>query len=311
MKKMTYEEKKQLAIKYIKTFDIDIDGLLQFYKFYSFSTENLTDYFNKELLENKKVLITGSSSDQIITSQLFDAKMITNYDINPLVEFIYDLKIAAIKELDIDEFINYFYYRNINESSLSYKQYDKIRKHLNNNSLDFWDTLYDKFKPLKIREKLFVCTDEPADRYIYKRFIPYLKDENYYLIKNKDLIPVEFVNCNVLNIPKNIDNNYDLIYFSNIFSRFEMFEFYENHYIKNLYKFLRYILDITNENGKIILDYLYNVKKDERFNKDFHRIYFPIRIFNCEKNISYKEISSIFDGSTINDTILIYTKKNK
>lgn len=308
---MTYEEKKQFAIKYIKTFDINIDGLLQFCKFYSFSTENLSDYFNKELLQNKKVLITGSSADQIITSQLFDAKMITNYDINPLVEFIYDLKIAAIKELDIDEFINYFYYRDINKSTLSYKQYDKIRKYLSGDSLDFWDTLYDKFKPLKIRKKLFVCTDEQDNRIYYKRYTPYLNNENYNLIKTKELVPVKFINCNVLNIPNHIDDKYDLIYFSNIFSRFEMAEFYKNHYIKNLYNFLSDILKITNENGEIILDYLYNVEKDERFDKDFHRISFPIRMFNCEENISYKEISSIFDGSTNNDTILIYTKKNK
>lgn len=306
---MTYEEKKQLAIKYIKTFDIDIDGLLQFYKFYSFSTENLTDYFNKELLENKKVLITGSSSDQIITSQLFDAKMITNYDINPLVEFMYDLKVAAIKELDIDEFINYFYYRNINESSLSYKQYDKIRKHLNNNSLDFWDTLYDKFNQLKIRRKLFIYTDEPADRYIYKRFIPYLSKENYDIIKFKKFLPVEFINCNVLDLYNNINDKYDLIYFSNIFSRLEMNNFYDRKYIKNLYNFMNNILDCTNDNGTIILDYLYNYSKDNFYyeERSCHRILFPIRIFKCKENISYKEIPSVDEFGK--DTILIYTKK--
>ena len=53
---MTYDERKQLAIDYIKTFDVDIEGLLNFWKFYSFSTENLTNTFTKDLLENKNVL---------------------------------------------------------------------------------------------------------------------------------------------------------------------------------------------------------------------------------------------------------------
>lgn len=306
---MTYEEKKQFAIDFIKALDINIEGLFKFYKFYSFSTENLSDYFDKELLENKKVLLTGSSTDQIITAQLFDSNKITNYDINPLVEFMYDLKIAAIKELNIDEFINYFYYREINSNSLSNKKYEKIRNSLNGNSLDFWDTLYDLFKPITIRRKLFVCTDEPADRYIYKKFIPYLSKERYDKLKTKELLPVNFITCNILDLYKKLTYKYDLIYFSNIFSRMEMNSFFDKNYIKNLYKFMNNILNCTNDNGTIILDYLYDCSKSSFYyeERNCHHISFPIRMFKCDENILCKEIPSVNEYGQ--DTILIYTKK--
>ena len=51
----------------------------------------------------KDVLLTGSSADQLIVAQLYGAKSITCFDINPFVQYVYELKMAAIKSLDVDE----------------------------------------------------------------------------------------------------------------------------------------------------------------------------------------------------------------
>lgn len=311
---MTYQEKKTLAITYISNTLDQNKKYSCFYQIYPFSTENLSGYFDEDLLKNKKVLLTGSSADQIITAQLFNAKKITCYDLNPFVEFMYDLKIAAIKELFRDEFINYFYYYNQNETSFDYKIYKRIRKSLTGESLDFWDTLYGSFSALEIRKKLFASKDEENNPELYKELIPYLSEENYYKLNEKsNFVKVGFIESNVLDVTEKLNDSYDTIYFSNIFSRLEMLNFYNKQYIRNLYNFMNRILSHTNLNGNIILDYFYGARKKEFFSVDqkwTHHIRFPIKCFHCEQNISYKEVSSVaYDESAKVDTVLIYTKK--
>ncbi len=308
---MTYEEKKQLALNYIKNSDEENEKYTIFYRIYSFSTENLTEFFNKKLLNDKKVLITGSSADQIIVSQLFDSKKITHFDINPFCKYMYDLKMAALKELNIDSFINYFYFKYKNKNSLDYKKYELIRKNLTGESLDFWDSLYNTYTPLKIRKSIFMDTDEEENRNRYKCLIPYLFEDNYNKLKTKELIPVEFVECSILDLPNYIKDNYDLVYFSNILNRIETAELYKKNYVKKVYKFMSQMIKHTNIDGKILLNYFYSVPEVEFYKNSGTgkevRIKYPIDILNQKENISYKEISSVADYEK--DTVLIYTKK--
>ena len=90
-----------------------------------------------------------------------------------------------------------------------------------------------------------------------------------------------------------------------------MNNFYKNNYVREVYDFINNILKYTNEDGKLLLNYFYYCKKEDFNSKNdmLHRINFLIRIFNCEENISYKEVPSIYDNEK--DTVLIYTKKNK
>ena len=307
---MTYQEKIDLALSYLNNKEKENDFRPIFSRIFPFSTENLTGFFNAELLQDKKVLITGSSADQIITSQLFNAKKITHFDINPFVEFMYDLKMGAIKELDDYEFLNYFYYNTENSETFRYKLYERIRKQLVGESLEFWDTLYNNFSPIKIRRRLFILNNE-EEKNKYKIILPYMFLENYKLLKEKELIPVEFIQCDILNLAQHLNDKYDIIYFSNIFGRQEMYHFYEYDYINNLTKFMTGILDHTKINGKVLLNYFYDLKQEDFYDEKNEMIYsnirYPIELFNCEDNISYKEITGIEDD--YKDTILIYTKK--
>lgn len=308
---MTLLEKIKLAITYISNNENEKYKYSIFYKIYPFSTENLTGFFKEELINNRSILLTGSSADQIITSQLFNSKKITCYDINPFVEFLYDLKIAAIKNLELDNFINFFYTENKNEKALDYRTYQKIRNDLTSESKKFWDTLYSIFSPIQIKQQLFNSCDLEYDLNKYKKIIPYLKKDNYYLLKDREFESVEFLECNVLDITNKIKDSYDIIYFSNIFSRLEMISIYNNHYIKNLYKFFSDILPYVNENGKILLDYFYGVPKKDFENKPWtYHVRFPVRYFKCESAISYLEVSSVSHNEDI-DTVLVYTKTMK
>lgn len=216
IRNMEYLEKKEFAFDYLDSTDKDNFSILN--AIYPFSTENL-NYFTKELLQDKKVLLTGSSDDQILLAQLHKAKLITHFDLNPFVEYFYDLKKAAIKELEIEDFLSYFHYSRKEVNSFSKTIYNQIRKSILSNSLDFWDSLYQKYDVLFLRKKLFQF-EELNDEQDYKKFIPYLAKENYEKLKKQgNFVPVDFIMCNVLDLYQNLKLEYDVIYFSNIFSR--------------------------------------------------------------------------------------------
>lgn len=307
---MTYEEKKQLAHSYLQNKESENDYRPFFNMIYPFTTENLTGFFNAELVKDKKILLTGSSGDQILTSQLYDAKKITHFDINPFAKYMYELKKAAIKELCIYDFLYYFYYNLENSESFRFKEYEKIRNSLEGESLDFWDSLYENYSPLKIRKRLFILSDEERMNK-YFDIIPYMKRDNYELLKNKDFIPVDFVECNLLQLANNIKDKYDVLYFSNILGRIEMSYFFSDDYIINIYKFMRGILNITEDEGKILLNYFYNFSKKDVYDKSnedsIKYIQYPVSRFNCMNNIDFYEMNSISEHGR--DTVMVYTKK--
>lgn len=307
---MTYQERKDLAISYMNNKEKENDFRPLFSRIYPFSTENLTGFFNPDLLKDKKILVTGSSCDQILTAQLYDAKSITQFDINPFVKFMYDLKKASVKELESDEFLNYFYYNYENSDSFRYKLYEKVRNSLDGESLDFWDTLYNNYSPLKIRRRLFILNNEEK-KHKYNYLLPYMFTENYQKLKTKEFIPVEFLNCHILNLPKSLKDKYDMMYFSNILGRLEMIDFFSDDYIQNIYNFMKGLLEHTEIDGKILLNYFYGYSKEDLTNpmneSVLKYIGYPVSIFNCLNNIDYYEMNSYEDEGK--DTVLVYTKK--
>lgn len=307
---MTYEEKKQLAHSYLQNKESEIEFRPFFNMIYPFTTENLAGFFNADLVKDKKILLTGSSGDQILTSQLYGAKKITHFDINPFAKYMYELKKAAVKELNIYDFLYYFYYNLENAESFRFKEYEKIRNSLDGESLDFWDSLYENYSPLKIRKRLFILRDEERMNK-YFDIIPYMKRDNYELLKEKDFIPVDFIECNLLKLADNIKDKYDVLYFSNILGRIEMSYFFSDDYIINIYKFMKGILNITEDEGKILLNYFYSFSKKDVYDKtnedSVKYIHYPVSKFNCMSNIDFHEMDSISEHGR--DTVLIYTKK--
>ena len=312
---MTHEDKLSLAINYIKNQSKDFK---YWYHLYPFSTENLTDFFKKDIIYHKNVLLTGSSADQILTAQLLEASKITNFDLNPITEYLYELKKAAIKELDCDNYLSYFYYNyNQNPNSFSQEMYHIIKNSLHGKYLEFWNTLYEKFNPTEIRTNLFFLQEEEKNMYNYKKYLPYLKGENYEKLRAIiDKVKIDYIETDLLNLAEKLNSSYDLIYLSNIFSRVEMIDFFNiNHYIKNLYYFMMELLEYTKEDGIIILDYLYGYKKYEIYDqtkKYTHHIRFPIKTFKCYDNILLEEVSTVSqDQNSKVDTVISYRKIKK
>ena len=58
---MTYQERKDLAISYMNNKEKDNDFRPLFSRIYPFSTENLTGFFNPDLLKDKNKCITHNN----------------------------------------------------------------------------------------------------------------------------------------------------------------------------------------------------------------------------------------------------------
>lgn len=189
---------------------------------YLFTNENLNAYYRQMNLDGKSMLTVVGSGDHILEAILRGASKIDAFDITPYAIKTYELKSAAIKTLEYEEFIRYFLDYN---SRFDIELYQKIRPALKREDLEFWDAIYKKYKnnPNAIsnlfREKeigLFRYFDvgERANR--LSNIISYLKREQYY--KLREMIGHCQVTCHIrdVNHLDDLGNNYDYILLSNI-----------------------------------------------------------------------------------------------
>ena len=131
----------------------------------------------------------------------------------------YYLKEAAIKALDYNEFITFFY------NQLRYfnkETYSKIMPYLNPVSIPFWNLIFSKKRPEEIitwpcflkSSHLFFNIDLTIKK--QQKISSYLVKENYYKVKEK-LKDVEVrIFLRDVKALDNIDGVYDYIIFSNI-----------------------------------------------------------------------------------------------
>jgi len=95
---------------------------------FGYSNENLEGVYKHILSKRKNIkdaLVVGSSGDQLINAIFYGAKNITLADINPMSEVVTELKIAAIKNLNFNDFLAYWD-RKSRDAILDHKVYSKI-----------------------------------------------------------------------------------------------------------------------------------------------------------------------------------------
>lgn len=227
---------------------------------YPFTTENLNGYMNKLDFKNKKVLTVGSSADQILNVFLLGCKDITLLDINPFVKYYFDLKVAGLLSLQIEEFLSFFTYNKglfKNKNSFNHGTFNKIKNYLNENSYIFWNTLYKEYDNcgLIIRKNLFTMDE-------YKEKVVSLSNNYLRSVENYNLIKSNIENCNPLFLTSDIRNvsnltkeKYDYIFLSNISSFIEkMYTDSVKGFRKNIYELQNHL----NKNGLIYMAYLYD-----------------------------------------------------
>lgn len=310
---MEYSEILDLAIQRCeRTYKYDYNF---FYKIYPFTTENISGYINNFDFNNKSLLTVGSSCDQILNAILLGCKDISLVDINPFCKFYYYLKVAAIIGLDYDEFLLFFRYIdypkvfNNNIDAFNINLFNRIKDTLriiDFQSYMFWDDLFQMFSPLYVRQIMF-SNDEYRNSML-ARCNPYLCNTNTYMIlrnKIKKINP-KFINGNIDTI--NLDRCYDNIWLSNILT-----DWYSTKSIKEI--FLRYE-KLLNNNGKILISYLYDTTINTKYIDKWADIYNLEEIFNIFNKYDLKLLTFVGvdglkwqDDDYKKDSILMYTKK--
>lgn len=308
---MTLNESKKYA-NYI----CNVGNILEhFDRLYPFTTENISGYFKEEEIKNRSILTVGSSGDQAINAFLMGAKEVTIFDINPFTKYFFDLKKAAIINLELDEFLKFFCYCHYpktfykNPTSLDSSVFSTISKDLNIESLEFWSYLFNVFKSKHIRQRLFIDDEYPYR--IVSKLNNYLDEKNYYILKEiiKEFNPT-FIESDLLSIPSKLTKKYDTIYLSNI-----------SHYLKDyqysLYLFRDNLLKLKqfmSDDSIMYFAYLYDMNEKTKAHyywDPIHHLNYVRSVFENEKIKfeSFKGIHGIFhDEENFKDSVLSLRK---
>jgi len=279
---------------------------------YPFTTENITGYINKFDLNNKSLLTLGSSSDQAINAIIKGCKDISVLDICPFTKFYFYLKKAALLSLNYDEFLAFFCYRNFypylednnkvfnKDIFLDFKQLLRL---LDYESYLFWDELFSCYDSLTIRKNMFEYDEDSKD--VLKKINLYLNNKNMYNKCKKNLknINPKFIIGDIKNIK--LERNYDNIWLSNLGQYLK---------IKELKKVVDNLFVNLNEEGKMLVCYLYQTTKDTKYKEEWAKIYNLEEVYKEFKDYALQLDSFIgvrgimFDYKKMKDSILVYKK---
>ena len=188
-------------------------------KAYPYSNENLIGLFKNLKVNNASVLTVGSSGDQLLNALYYGSKDITVMDANLYTKHWIDYKIAAIKNLSFEQFLQYFFDGFAKGEMFCWECYSQFFHDLPEDSQAFWGTIFadPNLTPLHIFMNIIgrkdagtiYATSDFYDTHIaYKRLASILKKGDYHF----DVINAEFnefEDCIG-------DRKYDVILLSNI-----------------------------------------------------------------------------------------------
>jgi hypothetical protein len=187
---------------------------------YIYATEMVSSYYKNLGVKGKKILSIVGSGDQIIDAYYFGAKEVVGFDINQRAFFMLDLKFQAIKILSYREFLKFFG-SNLDNGTLDFTIYKKIRNKLSLKTSRFFDKIYQEFN--NDGKKLFNSEYFRQRSMIKSSTVDinhYLKNEKEYvkcgmILQNKT---IKFLELDVNDIikTKELKDKFDIINLSNV-----------------------------------------------------------------------------------------------
>ena len=283
-----------------------------FQRLYPFCNENVSGYLDFLDLEGKSILTVGSSADQTLCAIARGCKDITVLDICPFTEEYFYLKKSAIQTLDKKNFEKLLFYKDFphtfryNRHPFALEKYPNLMAHLEREKPDvhdFWLKLSKTHSGEMIRKNLFTQDEEkPA---VTRYLTDYLKSEEAYQKTRHQLagITPEFINANITHqIPT--DKKFDAIILSNLTTYLSYDEIVD---------LLGSLIPHLNEDGKIILGYLYRTDEYSIYHEEWDDIYDIERIRSIDPNIQLKTFQGVkgvlFEDKEMKDAVYVYQKK--
>lgn len=223
---------------------------------YKTTNEDVRSYLNL-LKDKEKIFSITASGDQILNSILVGSKDITACDVSHFPKYFLDLKIAAVKSLSLEDYLNFFVITDEENIEFSDKYYDELRSNLDKNSLEFWDHLFGFFDGDEIYNSSLFSREVYTLKH-FKERNPYLEKENYKLLRKKlDDVDIKYINTNLGNSDLSFNESYDLVNLSSIMYYGILRD--PKNYLKLLESFN------LRDNG-MILSYVYDISKQFRKN---------------------------------------------
>ena len=224
---------------------------------YKISNERTQDYYSYLIGRNKVLSVIGSG-DQILNLILEGTKEIDAFDISSFPKYFLYLKIAAIKALSKEEYIDFFY--EVTQRSEIYDDmYDRISFYLDDEISEFWNSLFNFFDWQDIYNSTFFSS-EPYTAANAINQNKFLQCEAAYeeLRNNLDSTVINTYVGDIFNLSCNIDGTYDLVYLSNIV------------YYNNPDEYREMLGDFKLTDNGITLTYLYKINESVKncFSRD-------------------------------------------
>ena len=279
---------------------------------YRGTTEYICKSSYQNALRNRiRILSVIASGDQIINSILLGSKDIECFDISRFPKYYLMLKIAAIKSLSWQQYLDFFFdgecskslkdranmiFDSIikkNSKLFNEKLYNKLYSNLPKEAQVFWNNLFDSFSPCEIvTSRLFILRSpdlSTKDRMCYNN--PYLDIQNYRKVKKQLVdISIKYYQGNIFYLVSNDMSEFDLVNLSNII------ECYDSD--KLLQKFRQLIESIPLSSNGVVLSYLQVYGK-------FWKLTGRLDIFDE----NYQKVS--FEDHLDSDGLLLYRKRKE
>lgn len=294
----------------------------KFASIYPFTTENIKGYLDFFDVGNKDVLTVGASGDQTLNLLFRNVKSVDYFDMNPFTELYFNLKCAAIKILSLDEFLEFFCFDAFpstfkkNKNAFNINVYYKISPYLDDNTRKFWDSLYLKQNGFEIRKSMLFSNDEEPFR-VLPKVNDYLNEDAFNRLKvelDKKEKP-RFIETNVTKLSSKLIKKYDYILLSNIAQYLDYI--YDKDELVSFKRLIKSLSNELNPDGKIMLAYLYDTKKESIWNENYANIYNLKKVMEifADENLELLNFPAITDlkwqyQTDKKDAALVYTKKN-
>lgn len=252
----------------------------EFAKMQVYTNENISEIFKNISMNGKSILTINNSGDYFINLVLLGASYIDSFDINRNSCFITKLKIAALKTLTYNEYLNFFTKSendnisivettegiksiDFNPLAFDYKTYLKIKVNLDDETSLYWDMIYEEYSFLgrNLRDSKILST---SSKFSAIKNNIYLENEERYLEARTKIneIDYNFYYRDIFNIHE-LEYKYDIIFLSDIYNYLENKDKYVDYVYNDLCK-------ILNQNGNI---YCSIPNKYEKEKLDYINIY--------------------------------------
>ena len=279
----------------------------------SFTRENIGGYLRYILLNNRKVLTTDSSGDQLLNAVFYGSRDLTLCNDNIVSYYYLQLKIAALLVLDYREFQWFFLKNDMNMhhnnkafSKRLYKKVGPMLKLVNQDAYYFFEQEFEEYNNREVRNRLLI--DSGYHNKAIKNFNMYLRNDNAYTKLRDSLLRINLDYINKDIYKDKVDGKYDVVLLSGLSTKLTLSKFVD------LVKYLD--ANNLNEEAILILVYLWN---NNIYTPDYANVWKNIYANPLSNKVINKYVSTVYslsgyknylwEDNKREDKVFIYCKK--